>query len=104
MTGLLGTMNTWRRAAGEVSPIKTIPKYHKSPIAPAGPIPALDPELLVTSKVAQDYSAAVGLANSFMFSQAPGPPRRLQRPSPATETAQPSKVTLAASLDRKPWS
>jgi hypothetical protein len=40
-----------RRAAGQVGPIKTIPTYHKRPIAPAGPIPDLDTKLLVTSKV-----------------------------------------------------
>ena len=40
-----------RRAAGEVGPIKTIPKPRTTPILPAGPIPALDTKLLVTSKV-----------------------------------------------------
>ncbi len=39
-----------RRAAGEVGPIKTIPKIRNTPIGPAGPIPPLDTKLLVTSK------------------------------------------------------
>ena len=40
-----------RRAAGEVGPIKTIPKPRTSPSGPAGQLPALDTKLLVTSKV-----------------------------------------------------
>ncbi len=45
----------WRRAAGQVGSINT---YHKRPVVPAGPIPALDTKLLVTSKVRHIDSAA----------------------------------------------
>ncbi len=92
----------WRRAAGQVGPIKTIPTYHKRPVVPAGPIPALDMKLLVTSKVRHRDSAAVEVVNAFLCSQAPGPPR--PRHLPAKETAQASKVSSASSQIRESWS
>jgi hypothetical protein len=84
----------WHRAAGQVGPIKTIPTYHKRPVAPAGPITALDTKLLVNSKVRQSASAAVAFDNAFLCLQAPGPPRPHHRP--AKETAQTTKVSSAA--------
>jgi hypothetical protein len=75
----------WRRAAGQVGPIKTIPTYHRRPVGPACPIPALDTKLPVTSKVRHSDSAAVALDNAFLCSQASEPPR--PRHWPAKETA-----------------
>jgi hypothetical protein len=89
-----------QRAAGEVGPIKTIPKLRPTPISPAGQIPALDPcALLLTSKVWSE-SAAVARAITLVLCQAPGPPPRRHRPG--KETAQPSKNALAASPNRSP--
>ena len=92
----------WRRAAGQVGPIKTIPTYHKRLVIPAGPIPTLDTKLLVTSKVRHRDSAPVAFDNAFLCSQAPGPPR--SRHLPAKETAQASKVSSASLKIRKSWS
>ncbi len=86
---------------GEAGPIKTISKLSTTPIAPAHQIPALDPKLLVTSKVTQSEFAAVSLAKSLLFLQALGPPCRHHCPAKVTE--KPSKVTLAALPDCKAW-
>jgi len=55
---LLYYEHRWRRVAGQVGPIKMIPTYHKRPVVPAGPIPALDTKLLVTSKARHRDSTA----------------------------------------------
>ena len=82
-----------RRAAGELGPIKTIPKLRTTPIRPAGPIPALDTKFLVTSKVLLSLAESATVPYSVVGRQSPGPRRRRHRP--AKVTAEPSKVRSA---------
>ncbi len=54
-------------AAGEVGPIKMIPKISNTPIGPTGAIPPLDNKLLVTSKVLLFESVPAADANTILF-------------------------------------
>ena len=80
-----------KRAAREPFPIKSVPKLRLcGPIRPAGPIPALDTKLLVTSKVFLLLSESATVSYSVVLRQSPCPPRRRNRP--AKVTAEASKV------------
>ena len=65
-------------------------KLRTTPIRPAGPIPALDTKLLVTSKVLLLLFKSAPVANSVVLRQSAGPRRRCHRP--VKVTAEPSKV------------